>query len=873
MDELLTWAPRDILGDFRCVTSSLKLHERLATIAQWYENGGVLIVGYEMFRMLIKNKQTRNGIPLADEEHKRVQQELLEGPTIIIADEAHKMKNATASLTEAANRFKSSSRIALTGSPLANNVEEYHTMIDWVAPNYLGPVKEFRAKYVVPIQDGLWQDSLSSDRRKALKMLGVLREDIAPKVHRADISVLRNDLHPKTEFVITVPLTDLQKKAYSLYVKSMSSGKDHARTKDGEITQSTLWHWLAILLLICNHPHCFYQKLNERKGDAKMEAARAGFSHPDSRDPADNEEAPAQLPDNPNLKVGASQQLIQEEMSLFQAEGADIQSIQSSNKVKILCQILDASRDVGDKVLVFSQSIPTLNFLQEVFIEQNRKFCRLDGKTKMSTRQTLIKDFNAGTDEVYLISTTAGGLGLNLYGANRVVIFDFKFNPIMEEQAVGRAFRIGQKKETFVYRFVAGGTFEETVHNKTIYKTQLASRVVDKKSPIAHAKNSVSEFLFEPKEVEQKDLSEMKGMDPKVLDYILASQKDDSTIRAIVKTDTFERDDDDKLTAEEQKEVDRILGDNQLERSDPLAFKRLLAKREQRASRPAPQVQAPQVANPALQNQGPSTPVNGARPGSSHAGPSRPANIPNGSAGGQNRSSLPSSKVNGVAPNPGIKPGSSAPRPGPPPSRKVTGPNGAVGGVETAIGSPQMKPRTPAPRETASPERPAIALQSKPVTSSGDPSATARRPSPNATATSVPAGAANPAAQVTATPTTPSNSFSLTEKPAILPPTNPVAGSAGPPTRAPKVQSHPTSNSRDIPTAESPAIKPLPKAHAASIESAGMKLSEKSHLPVVAGASAPVQGRAPDFDLKTNGNVSKQDASTSNMVRSKRKVS
>jgi hypothetical protein len=189
-----------------------------------------------------------------------------------------------------------------------------------------------------------------------------------------------------------------------------------------------------------------------------------------------------------------------------------------------------------------------------------------------------------------LISTAAGGLGLNITGANRVVIFDFKFNPIMEEQAVGRAYRIGQLKPVFVYRFVIGGTFETTVLNKTIFKMQLASRVVDKKNPLAYAKRKVGDFLFEPKEVEQKDLAEFKGMDV-VLDSVLASQTESNTIRAIVQSDTFERDDEDKLTAEEEKEVKQLWNDEQLKRSNPVAYSHLLVSRSQLQHRTGPVMQ------------------------------------------------------------------------------------------------------------------------------------------------------------------------------------------------------------------------------------------------------------------------------------------
>lgn len=190
MDELLTWAPPGALGQLRKVDASLKQPDRFMNITKWFNDGGVLVMGYQMFRNIITNI----GNKLNTDEHSRLEKELLQGPNLVIADEAHTMKNASSSITITAGRLKSKSRIALTGSPLANNVTEYHTMIDWVAPNYLGPIAEFRAKYVDPIETGLYKDSDPGERRKALKMLGVLKEDLSPKVNRADMSVLRDSL-------------------------------------------------------------------------------------------------------------------------------------------------------------------------------------------------------------------------------------------------------------------------------------------------------------------------------------------------------------------------------------------------------------------------------------------------------------------------------------------------------------------------------------------------------------------------------------------------------------------------------------------------------------------------------------------------------
>lgn len=564
MDELLTWVPeKDVgpkIGRFRKVDSNMKIDQRLAEIDLWYKNGGILLLGFEMFRNILNMGPAEDKKPIIDQAtFEVVEEQLLKGPNIIIADEAHKLKNTNSALTVAATRFESKSRIALTGSPLSNNVEEYHSMIEWIAPNYLGPVVEFRAKFVEPIEEGLYGNSTIAERRRALKMLEVLKEDISPKVNRADSSVLKNDLKPKIEFIITVPLTDLQHKAYTIYVKAMlgSPLDENQFTQSGKIRQTTLWSWIGILALLCNHPICFKNKLTERKNKVSN-----GDSDGDIAVPTD-----------------ISQALISEVADLFGGYGPGTENVNNSYKTKILVQILDASREVGDKVLIFSTTIATLDYLENLCKLSKRNYGRLDGTTPMAKRQGLTKEFNIGDTEVYLISTTAGGLGLNLYGANRVIIFDFKWNPINEEQAVGRAYRLGQKKPVYVYRFIAGGTFEEKLHNKAVFKKQLASQLVDKQHIFAVAKREKGEFLFRPKHVEQKDLANVRGMDPSVLDKILDSQADTPSIRHIIMTDTFNRKGDDNLTPEERKEVRQLLQDEKLKRSDPAAWQALVIQR------------------------------------------------------------------------------------------------------------------------------------------------------------------------------------------------------------------------------------------------------------------------------------------------------
>ncbi|RAL05549.1 putative SNF2 family helicase/ATPase [Aspergillus ibericus CBS 121593] len=564
-EEFLMWTPKDsAVGPVNKVTSSASHPERMDTLARWNEEGGVLLISYDMFRTWVFNKETtKRPKPLSDEEHQNIKKWLLEGARLIVADEAHKMKNPSSAITAAAMQFRSQSRIALTGSPLANNLVDYFTMVNWIAKGYLGEFLEFKANFLEPIEEGLYVDSTYTERRRSLVKLQVLNTILDPKINRADISVLAGSLPPKVEFVITVPLTDVQKAAYNLYVESVLRGTS-------DVSRVQLMSWLAILGLCCNHPTCFRDKLMSRANDAqRLDKTIEGV------EPAPGDEPITQL----GLDVDS---LVAEQERLFSAV-PDMKAPVLSCRAQILDRIVAESVRAGDKVLVFSHSIPTLNYVEHLLRKSGWKYCRLDGQTPIASRQAATKQFNQGSAEnVYLISTRAGGLGLNIFGANRVILFDFSFSPIWEEQAVGRAYRMGQNKPVFVYRFIAGGTFEENMYNKALFKTQLAFRVVDKKNPVRSAAKSLGDYLFPAKEVPETDVTAFLGKDPEVLDKIIRSDADASErlIRKITLTETFQKDDNDKLTEEERNAAQQQLSDERLKRTDPEAYQRLVIERQ-----------------------------------------------------------------------------------------------------------------------------------------------------------------------------------------------------------------------------------------------------------------------------------------------------
>ncbi|KAI1143772.1 P-loop containing nucleoside triphosphate hydrolase protein [Hypoxylon sp. FL0543] len=512
MDELLCWAPENHrLLEFFKVDQATPPPKRESNIVAWDERGGVLIIGYALFSDYMNAE--------------RLQRILSEGPNLVVADEAHLLKNPNSNVHLATANFKTHSRIALTGSPLANKVEEYHAMINWVAPNYLSNLRDFRADYANPIKRGLTADSSKSERRMALKMLKVLKEEVAPKVQRVTTTILKHDLPAKKEFVITVPLTEVQRAAYETFIRYH---QDHQGT--------SAFATVDLLSVLCAHPAIFKRKLLSREADS-TNASKMEILPP---------------------------QLVSEAMTLLNRM-KDVKDHSLSWKILILLLILEECKRIGDTVLLFSQSIPTLDYLESILRGKKISSQRLDGSTATGKRQGMVKDFNKGQADVFLISTKAGGVGLNMTGANRVIVFDAKFNPQHELQAVGRAYRIGQKKPVYVYRFVCGGTCEAKMLNMAIWKMQLASRVVDKKNPIPKAEN-FGTVLHMPKEPKQEDISAHKGEDG-VLDLVI--EKYGSGIRAVTMMDTFEEEEleDAVLTEEDRADADRLIAESEARRS------------------------------------------------------------------------------------------------------------------------------------------------------------------------------------------------------------------------------------------------------------------------------------------------------------------
>ncbi|KAJ8441166.1 hypothetical protein Cgig2_024895 [Carnegiea gigantea] len=454
--------------------------QRAELLTKWRTKGGVFLIGYTAFRNLslgkrVKDRQTAREICSA----------LQEGPDILVCDEAHIIKNTRADTTQALKQVRCQRRIALTGSPLQNNLMEYYCVSDLVLTcKFL----HLRCRFQNPIENGQHANSTAEDVRIMNQRSHILYEQLKGFVQRMDMSVVKKDLPPKTVFVIAVKLSSLQRKLYKKFL-DVHGFSSYKASCDG-ITKKCFFAGYQVLAQICNHPWIL-QLMKER--NAKSDDTVEKFL-PDASSSDEN-------PDS-NMMTGGTHGWWNDLLN------QDNHHIDYSGKMVLLLDILTACTEIGDKALVFSQSIPTLDVIEYYLSKLPRQgkkgkrwkrgkdWYRIDGKTEGSERQRLVDAFNNPQNrrvKCTLISTRAGALGINLFAANRVIIVDGSWNPTYDLQAIYRAWRYGQKKPVYAYRLVAHGTMEEKIYKRQVQKEGLAARVVDRQQ--VHRSMSKEEIL------------------------------------------------------------------------------------------------------------------------------------------------------------------------------------------------------------------------------------------------------------------------------------------------------------------------------------------------------------------------------------------
>ena len=348
---------------------------------------------------------------------------------LLILDEAQFIRNHKTIAARVVRLFDARQRIALTGTPLENNLDELWSLFDFAVPGLLGTHGVFRRFFRMPIEKA----GNATVRR-------VLARRIAPFVLRRTKDEVVKELPPKTEMIHRIELTLAQKELYET-VRAASEDRVREAVKDKGLARSHIIVLDALLKMrqVCCHPQL--------------------------------------------LKLAAAREIFE------------------SAKLEALREMLHGMVPEGRRVLVFSQFTSMLKLIEAMLKEHGVGYVKITGSTK--DRKTPVADFQAGKVPVFLISLKAGGTGLNLTAADTVVHFDPWWNPAAESQATDRAYRIGQDKPVFVYKFIASGTVEETILEMQERKKGLIDGLLgDQKEALAQWGAADLDNLFKPLEVE-----------------------------------------------------------------------------------------------------------------------------------------------------------------------------------------------------------------------------------------------------------------------------------------------------------------------------------------------------------------------------------
>ncbi|BDD63583.1 hypothetical protein MPDQ_004238 [Monascus purpureus] len=379
---------------------------------------------------------------------------------VCVYDEGHMLKSSTSVLYEKLIRIPAQFRLLLTGTPLQNNLQELASLLGFILPKVFQERKD-DLQYIFANKAKTTDESRTTllsaqriERAKSMLKPFVLR--------RKKYQVI--DLPPKISRVEYCEMNDTQKEIYS-------SQKEEVRQlladrAAGKRTGNKSANILMKLRQAALHPLLFRRLYDNntlsRMAKACLKEEKWSQSDPDliyeDLQPYNDLECHQICAENPN-SLG--------KFALKSAEWIN------SGKVAKLCDLLSRFKESGDRTLIFSQFTMVMDILELVLEEQHIEFVRLDGRTNVEDRQSILDAFHERTDiPVFLLSTKAGGAGINLACANKVIIFDSSFNPQEDVQAENRAHRVGQNREVEVIRLVTKDTIEEQIY--ALGQTKLA---------------------------------------------------------------------------------------------------------------------------------------------------------------------------------------------------------------------------------------------------------------------------------------------------------------------------------------------------------------------------------------------------------------
>ncbi|CAL5337698.1 hypothetical protein CsSME_00020957 [Camellia sinensis var. sinensis] len=334
----------------------------------------------------------------------------------MIVDEGHRLKNHECALARTlVSGYRIRRRLLLTGTPIQNSLQELWALLNFLLPSIFNSVENFEEWFNAPFAD---RCDVSLTDEEELLVIRRLHHVIRPFILRRKKDEVEKFLPGKTQVILKCDMSAWQKVYYHQVTDVGRVGLDTGSGKSKSLQNLSMQ-----LRKCCNHPYLFVGEYNLWRKE-----------------------------------------------EIFRASG----------KFELLDRLLPKLHRAGHRVLLFSQMTRLMDILEIYLQLHDFKYLRLDGSTKTEERGTLLKQFNAPDSPffMFLLSTRAGGLGLNLQTADTVIIFDSDWNPQMDQQAEDRAHRIGQKKEVRVFVLVSVGSIEEVILERAKQKMGIDAKVI-----------------------------------------------------------------------------------------------------------------------------------------------------------------------------------------------------------------------------------------------------------------------------------------------------------------------------------------------------------------------------------------------------------
>ncbi|KAH0580631.1 hypothetical protein H2248_002117 [Termitomyces sp. 'cryptogamus'] len=441
----------------------------------------------------------------------------------IVVDEGHRLKNLDCKLMKEIKKYQSAGRMILTGTPLHNNLAELWSLLNFILPNIFNDVDSFQEWFNIPTM----QQSLGSERSsQIISSLHALLKPFLLRRLKVDVEV---NLPPKKEYVLYAPLSIQQREAYDRVLagslRSYLLGKNPAQTEETQSLdtgprrlRSEGGKLVRKRYDVDGDDDEYFDMVES--GEVDERGIRAKERRPDQEELerlSREHQYKTTLKQVNNMKLQNAVMQLRKVCShpfLFdwpldpqtQQPVLNDDLVNASGKMMVLDRLLRELFRRKHKVLLFSQFTTMLDIIQDWATEcLGWNICRIDGSSSPMDRREQMNMFQSSGDApdapyLFLLSTRAGGLGINLTAADTVIFYDQDWNPQMDAQAQDRAHRIGQTKPVLIFRLVSAHTIETKIMQRATEKRQLEALVIAKgkfKKPAAAAGKSKPETMAE----------------------------------------------------------------------------------------------------------------------------------------------------------------------------------------------------------------------------------------------------------------------------------------------------------------------------------------------------------------------------------------